>query len=131
MPIRLVAVIDTPSKSALFHVAVPPGPHPPLTFPPLTLHPPTPTNPPTLAHTHPHTHTLQKCEACFNQLWLHQLQCACNNTILEAHRSFSKIWKQYCTPFEYPLTQLLQECATWNLPNYCHWKAIKKIFKLC
>jgi len=27
------------------------------------------------------------------------------------------------------LTQLLQECTTWKLPNYCHWEAIKKTFK--
>jgi len=32
-------------------------------------------------------------------------------------------------PVEYSLTQLLQECTTWKLPNCCHWEEIKKKFK--
>jgi len=26
-------------------------------------------------------------------------------------------------PVEYPLSQLLQACGTWKLPNCCHWEA--------
>jgi len=66
-----------------------------------------------------------KHEGCFNQLQLHQLQCAWDNTILEAHvfRRYEIVHILLCS---YGKNVLLE-----SFPNYCHWKAITKIFKLC
>jgi len=58
------------------------------------------------------------CTLCMFSAW--------DNTILKAFRGD----KNSIMPVQYPLTQLLQECATWKLPNYCHWETIKKTFKL-
>ena len=77
---------------------------------------------------HPSKALTEKNEGCFSQLWLCQLQCTWDNIILETLRKLVEAMKMVLCQL-IPLTQLLQECATWKLPNYCTWEAIKKTFK--
>ena len=66
-----------------------------------------------------------KHEGRFNQLQLHHLQCAWDNTILEAHA-----FRRYELVLNILLCSYGKNVLLESFPNYCHWEAITKIFKL-